>query len=274
VYDTRFYSLSYLGWLSGAADQNGATLSNINPDTATTVNAAYFPYWQATDSDGAAAVDSRNGKVDAGAFINVFSTPLRGIGTQTSAAALAVGASLSNTSKNVSGAAAYAGLITSLAPQSSTTGKQIDGVVQLKLLSARQANDLTGMRHVTMYSRTNGLTVASGVTGANNVSRYVRSDYTRLSTMRITQAAVDLIRTVANKYIGEPNNAPQMNALDAEIDQLLLSMKGSGALSSYSFSISATPDQRVLGELDINLTLVPAFEITQINLTVSLSKEL
>jgi hypothetical protein len=63
-----------------------------------------------------------------------------------------------------------------------------------------------------------------------------------------------------------------MNSLDAEIDQILLAMKGSGALNSYSFSVASTPDQRVLGELDINLTLVPAFEITTINLIVSLSK--
>ena len=51
-------------------------------------------------------------------------------------------------------------------------------------------------------------------------------------------------------------------------------MKGQGALNSYDFSISSTPDQRVLGQLDINLTLVPAFEIQEINLVVSLSKEL
>jgi hypothetical protein len=51
-------------------------------------------------------------------------------------------------------------------------------------------------------------------------------------------------------------------------------MKGAGALRAYNFSIASTPDQRVLGELDINLTLVPAFEITQINLVVSLAKEL
>lgn len=272
VYNSKFYNTRYLAWLSGAADQDGKTLSNIDPDTATSVSPTYFASWQATDSDGAAAVDSRNVKVDAGAYISVFTTPLRSVGTQTSSRALAMGAALSNTSRNTDGSASYAGLITSLAPQSSTTNKQVGGVVQLKLLSARQANDLTGMRHVTMYSRTNGLTVASGVTGAHNISRYVRSDYVRLSTVRIVHSTVDLIRSVANKYLGEPNNAPQMNALDAEIDQVLLTMKGQGALNSYSFSISSTPDQRVLGELDINLTLVPAFEITQINLVVSLSK--
>lgn len=274
VYTGQFYNAKYTHWLAGAADQNSATLSNIDPNTATSVDTRYFTSWQATSSEGTAAVDSRNGKVDAGQYINVFSTPLRSVGTQTSSRALAVGAALSNTSRNTDGVASYAGLISSLAPQSSTTNKQVGGVVQLKLLSAKQANDLTGMRHVTMYSRTSGLTVASGVTGAHNVSKYVRSDYVRLTTVRIVHATVDLIRSVANKYIGEPNNAPQMNALDAEIDQVLLSMKGSGALNGYNFSISSTPDQRVLGELDVNLTLVPAFEITTINLVVSLSKEL
>lgn len=274
IHSGKYYSTIYDAWLAGAEDSAGNILGDITPETATAVASAYFGSWQATDSEGSAAVDSRNVKVDAGAYLNVFTTPVRAVGTQTSAQALTVGASLSNTSRNTGGAHAYAGLVTSLAPQSSTTNKKIDGVIQLKLLSAKQANDLTGMRHVTMYSRSTGLTVASGVTGAHNVSKFVRSDYVRLTTVRTVHAAVDLIRSVANKYIGEPNNAPQMNALDAEIDQVLLSMKGSGALNAYTFSISSTPDQRVLGELDVNLTLVPAFEITTINLTVSLAKEL
>jgi len=274
IHTGQYVNNVYLAWQKGAADQNGNMLSDITAADVTAVNTSYFASWQATDSDGVAATDSRNGKVDAGQYLSVFTTPLRSVGTQTSQRALAVGAALSNTSRNTDGAAAYAGLMTSLAPQSSTTNKQIGGVVQLKLLSAKQANDLTGIRHVTMYSRSSGLTVASGVTGAHNVTQYVRSDYVRLTTVRIVHATVDLIRSVANKYVGEPNNAPQMNALDAEIDQVLLSMKGSGALNGYSFSINSTPDQRVLGILDINLTLVPAFEITTINLVVSLSKEL
>lgn len=268
------YDTSHLSWLKGAADQNGNTLADVSDATATAVNTSYFTNWQAYTSEGAAATDSRGIKVDAGAYINVVAAPLRSITTQTRSLALAVGASVSSTSQNTDGAAAYAGLITSLAPQSSTTNKQIGGVTQLRPLSASQANDLTGMRYVTLYNRTKGLTVASGITGSYNVSRYIRSDFTRLTTVRIVHSVVDLIRSVADKYIGEPNNAPQMNALDAEIDQVLLSMKGQGALNSYQFAISSTPDQRVLGELDINLTLVPAFEITRINLVVSLSKEL
>lgn len=268
------YSSVYLNWLYGAADQDGNMLSDTSEADSRSVKTEYFENWQATDSDGVLAIDARSNKVDAGAYISVFSAPLRSIGTLVRSVALGFGASPANTSRNTTGAAGYGGKITSLAPQSSTTNKQIDGVTALRLLSAKQANDMSGMRHVTMYARTKGLTVASGSTGAFNVTKYVRSDYTRLTTMRIVSAAADLIRTVGDKYIGEPNNAPQMNALDAEIDQLLLSMKGQGALNSYDFSISSTPDQRVLGQLDINLTLVPAFEIQEINLVVSLSKEL
>lgn len=268
------YNPLYLAWLSGAADQNSRTLSDTSDSLATSVDPSYFANWQAYDSDGNPKTDSRGVKVDAGAYISVIAAPLRSPGTQTKSAALTYGASIASTSRNIDGAAAYAGLINSLAPQSSTTNKSIPGVVGLKMLSARQANDLTGMRIVTLYSRTRGLVVAKGMTGAYNVSSYVRSDYVNLTTVRIVFATVDLIRAVADKYIGEPNNAPQMNALDAEIDQTLLTLKGQGALNAYQFSISSTPDQRVLGQLDINLTLVPAFEIQKINLTVSLSKEL
>lgn len=273
VNDSANYHAYYLSWLSGAADQNGAILDEVSEATASAVNTAYFTQWQAVDSDGTAALDSRGVKIDAGGFINVFTAPIICLGTQTKTLALALGAAPSKTSYNAAGAAPYAGLINTLAPQSATTNKSVPGVNSLKLLSSRQANELTGTRHVTMLSRTRGLVVSRGLTGAHNVTKYVRSDYVNLSTMRIVQAAVDLIRSVSDKYIGEPNNAPQINALDAEIDQVLLSMKGQGAINSYDFAISSTPDQRVLGELDINLTLVPAFEIVTINLVVSLSKE-
>jgi hypothetical protein len=269
-----FYPTTYNAWLSGAADQAGNILDDISVSSATSVNAAYFAGWQAKTTAGTNATDSRGIKVDAGAYISVITAPLVAITSQTSTLALAYGASPSTLYHTTDGAVSYAGLILTLAPQSSTTNKQIPGINALKTLSATQANYLTGMRHVTLYSRSRGLTVASGITGAYRVSKYVTSDYTRLSTVRITTTVVDIIKAIGEKYIGEPNNAAQINALDSEIDQALLSLKGAGALNAYQFNIQSTPDQRVLGELDINLTLVPAFEITQINLTISLASEL
>lgn len=274
VTGASYSSTVYDAWLKGATDQNGAALSNVDVSTATSVNTAYLASWQAIDSQGVAATDSKGNKVDAGAYLSVVAFPIRAALVQTRSVALTFGGSIASTSVNTDGAAAYAGLINSLAPQSATTNKVIPGVVNAKLLSAKQANDMTGMRLVTVYNRSKGLVVAKGLTGAYNVTPYVRSDYVNLTTVRITHAAVDIIRALGEKYIGEPNNAPQLNALDAEIEQALLTMKNAGAINAYQFSISATPDQRVLGQLDINLTLVPAFEIQQINLTVSLAKSL
>ena len=267
------YNTIYRDWLRGAEDPGGTT--HIPTSTAPNqVNPSYFVNWQALNRDRTNAVDTRGNKIDAGACICVLSALCQAPTRQIVSLARHVVANLSVTRANTSGGAGYAGLINTLAPQSSTTNKAISGLDSLKSLSATQANDLTKRRHTTMYSRSSGFVVASGVTGAYNVTRYVRSDYTRLSTIRITHAAVDLIRAVSEKYIGEPNSAPQMNAMRSEIDQVLLSMKGSGALRAYDFVLASTPDQRVLGIVDVNLTLVPAFEVTEINLVVSLAKEL
>lgn len=274
VYSSTHYDASYLAWLSGAADQNGSILDEVSESTATAVSTAYFTYWQAKNSDNVLATDSRGVKVDAGGYISVVTAPLVALTTQAKSLALAVGASPGSLAHNIAGSAAYAGLINTLAPQSSTTNKQIQGINSLKLLSVKQANNLVGTRHVTLHSRSGGLSISSGITGSHNVTKYVRSDYTRLTTMRIVQATVDLIRSIGNKYIGEPNNAPRMNALDAEIGAILLALKGQGALIASEHSVSATPDERVLGVLNVNLSLVPAFEITTINLTISLAKEL
>jgi hypothetical protein len=217
------------------------------------------------------ATDGRGVKVDAGAYISVFCAPVKVSTTQTPTLANVLGASISSAYHTTAGAASYGGTILKLAPQSATTNKFIEGLIPLKTISAFQANILTGLRLVTMYTRIKGFVVASGVTGAYNVNPYVRSDFVRLSTVRIVQTVVDLIRAIGDKFLGEPNNAPQMNALNAEIDQVLLSMKSAGALNGYDFVVSSTPEQRVLGQADVNVTLVPAFEITKINLTVSLA---
>lgn len=269
VFSGTYYNTAYISYLHGSYDisfnrfDNAATSSQLASD--------YFTYWQARNTDGTSATDGRGVKVDAGAYVSVFCAPVKVSTTQTPTLANVLGASISSAYHTTAGAASYGGTILKLAPQSATTNKFIEGLIPLKTISAFQANILTGLRLVTMYTRTKGFVVASGVTGAYNVNPYVRSDFVRLSTVRIVQTVVDLIRAIGDKFLGEPNNAPQMNALNAEIDQVLLSMKSAGALNGYDFVVSSTPEQRVLGQADVNVTLVPAFEITKINLTVSLA---
>ncbi len=269
VWTGAAYHSAYDAFLHGSYDSNG--LHFAEAASSSQLYSTYFTYWQAKEADGSAAVDGRGVRVDAGQYISVVAAPVKVATSQTSTLAVALGASIGSTFQTTDGAASYGGSILRLAPQSATTNKFVEGLIPLKQLGVNQVNVLTGLRLVTMYTRSRGFVVASGVTGAYNVNRYLRSDFVRLTTVRIVQTTVDLIRSVGEKFLGEPNNAPQMNALSAEIDQVLLSMKSAGALNQYDFTVTSTPEQRVLGQLDVNLTLVPAFEITQINLTVSLA---
>jgi len=264
------YPAWYKSWLSGACDADGNYRSSA--ESSASLNASYWTYWQAKDKDGNFVTDDIGNKVDAGGYISVMTTVTAVSSYQTQGLAAPASASLAYTNYNATPTAGYAGLIASLRPESATTNKTVDKVSSLKAVSASQASDLVSVRHVTMLQRANGFTVAKDVTGAHNVNRYVRSDYNLLTTMRIAQAVVTLVRSTAEPYIGEPNTGAHRSALETDIDSGLKSLQEQGVLQRYSFVITSTPDQQVLGEADIALTIVPAFELTNLNLVVSLAK--
>ena len=261
-------------FLAGSEDTGGNFDPLDDESTDTAVNSDYFTSWQAVSLDGSSAVDSKGNKVDAGRRICVFAAPLTRTSTYIKEIAAAHGAAISNTYYNTNGAAAYAAMITTLAPQSSPTNKPIFTVKPLRKLSPAQANTLTARRLTTMHTRANGFVVTSAVTGAHNLSKYVRSDFVRLTTVRIVDSVINIIRAVSDKYIGEPNTASARNAMANEIEKFLKNMRVAQALNDWKMFISATPDQQVLGEATIDLTLVPAFELVKIQTNISLAKNL
>lgn len=170
------------------------------------------------------------------------------------------------------GAAAYAGLVSSLNAESAPTNKIIPNAVGMKYsLSPSQLNDLTGFRYVTFRQRHGGaVVVTDGCTAASPLVDGTKSDYSRLSTLRITFAAVNVVRTCAEPFIGEPNEPPQHNALNTAIRSGLDKMKAAGAISDYRFNINATIRQKILGECSIDLELIPALELRRIRVSVAL----
>lgn len=268
------FPTTYYNYLAGSNDVAGVFYPENSANAATDVNASYWTSFQAENSAGTAQTDAKGNKVDAGRRVCVVGAPLITTNNTVKDLAKGLGVSLSSTVYNTDGAAAYAGFINTLVPHSSTTNKAISNLAARRPLSAKQANKLAARRLTTFLNKTNGFVVASGVTGAHNVSKYVRSDFVRLSTMRITDAAIAGIRASAEPFIGEANNAIHRAAMQAEIDKFLFTMKSVGALNDFEFFVSSTPDQQVLGEVEITLTLVPAFEITKITETVSLAKQI
>lgn len=216
---------------------------------------------------GGDITDAKGNKIDIGAYISVVAAPVRAVNE----AATDVYPTLGY--YNSDGAAAYAGLIAMLSAKSAPTNKVVQGLQMQQYESLSQANRLAGKRFVPIIDKPKGTVCATAMTGAYNISQYYRSDFIRLTTVRITHDAINYIRAVAEQFVGEPNNAPQRNAMSSAIDNALKSMQTNGALRRYDFSITATPTDQVLGRATVELQLVPAFELTQITVYVSLAAE-
>ncbi len=268
-------SNAWSGYLAGSDDTTLGFLNYITDENAATaINTLYWNFYQGVDLNGTAVTDQRGNKADAGTRISVVGAPLVTSLVSTPKLAAAFGASISSSVHNTDGTASYAAKIVTLLPHSSPTNKKINTVKSQRKLSAAQVNRIGGRRIVSFLDRSTGFVVANAMTGGYNVSRYIRTDYVRLTTVRIVDAAVNSIRNIGERFIGEPNTSASRNALSAEIDKALRQMKASRAITGYRFSLTATPDQQVLGEAQVDLTLVPAFELIKISVNVSLTKQL
>jgi len=216
---------------------------------------------------GGDVTDAKGNKVDIGAYISVVAANIRAVND----AAVELYPTLGY--YNTSGAAAYAGLVSSLESKSAPTNKILNGVTWAQGVSENQADRLAGNRFVTLLQKPKGIVVASAMTGAYNIDAYSRSDFVRLSTVRIVHDAINYVRATADQFIGEPNNAPQRNALATAIESALKSMQERGALRRFNFNVYATPTDQVLGKATVELILVPAFELQQITVIVALTSE-
>jgi hypothetical protein len=212
------------------------------------------------DRNGNEILDSQGQKIDLGRFISVIAGPDVILGSGR------FGLYSTNSP------AVYAGMISNMPVQSAPTNKQVPAALGLRYnYSNSQLNDLTGKRFVTFRTKRNGEIVA--VTDAMTAAQPT-SDYRRLSTYRVVKQAVNEVRDVCDPYIGEPNEVAQQNAMSAAIAKRLDRMKEAGALMDYDFQVIATPEMQLLGQAQIELTIVPPMELRQITVVVSLRQAL
>lgn len=170
------------------------------------------------------------------------------------------------------GVVTYAALVSTLRAESATTNKRVYGVAGIHYnLSLRQLNALTGNKFVTFRLKGNQVVVTDGCTTAPDYylgGTKQSSDYARLSTLRITQAASQLVRDLTEPFVGEPNRMPQYNSMNATIKGGLEAMKAQGAIMDYRFTVISRGG--TLSEAVVTLELVPAFELKKVSINVSL----
>jgi len=164
------------------------------------------------------------------------------------------------------GAPVYGGFVSQLAPQSAPTNKVIPGVASAFRLSKSRMDDLVSRHYVVFTPRERGTVCVDAPTAAT-----VASDYQRLTTVRIVTEVVKRLREVLNPFLGEGITTPQLNAMQTTSDRVLTDTIKDGLLQRGEASISASAVERVQGKANLDLLLVPAFELRQIFITVSLS---
>lgn len=161
-------------------------------------------------------------------------------------------------------AAAVAGLIASLAPQSSPTNKVLPGVTRLgskfnygELKALLQADVLP------LESR-QGIRVVRGITTEG-------AAFAQITTRRIVDAAKAGIRQVTSAFIGKLNNERVRKAMQGALDGFLTSMVVDEALIAYKLEVKASRQDEVAGRCVVNVAMQPVFSIDYIRVTLALS---
>jgi len=175
--------------------------------------------------------------------------------------------------------AGYISLLATLPTSYSTTAKAIPGnVTPLFSLSNVQRNNIGSNRMVSGEIVNGRLVISSGIVGGYNntiyysngtVKSFDQSDFTSISTIRITTKAVEVVRNICRGFLGLPNSTENRLSMDNAIEQGLKGMVPD-ELEAFDHQIISTANQRVLGEASVKLSLKENLELKVVNITTSL----
>ena len=161
-------------------------------------------------------------------------------------------------------AAAVAGLLSTLSPQSSPTNKVVPGVTKLtQRFSYGELKQLVNGRVLVLEER-NGVRVVRGIT----TERRPRSGRSRRGGSPTSPRPASGRRP--RPFIGRLNNERVRKALAGAIDGFLTTMKVDEALISYELSVTATRQDEIAGRAIVNAVIRPTFSIDFVAVTLVL----
>ena len=161
------------------------------------------------------------------------------------------------------GAAAVAGLISTLTPESSPTNKVLPGVNHLaQRFSYGELKQLVSGRVMALEER-GGVRVVRGLTTDDGA-------FTQVTTRRITDFAKAGMRKACDPFIGKLNNQRVRKALQGAIDSFLTTMVVDEQLITYSLEVTATRADEIAGRAVVNAVLQPTFSIDFVAVTLVL----
>ncbi len=160
-------------------------------------------------------------------------------------------------------AAAVAGLISTLAPQTSPTNKVLAGVTRLsQRFSYAETVQLVNAGMLVLEQR-RGVRVVRGLTTDEGPFRQV-------TTRRITDFAKAGIRSVSDQFVGRLNNQRVRGALQGALDGFFTTMVLDEQLVSYTVEVTATRQDEIAGRAMVNAVIQPTFSIDFVAVTLVL----
>ena len=172
----------------------------------------------------------------------------------------------------LSGVTNYACLAARLSPQIAPTNQTLPGVTELRYnLSLRQLNDLTGKKYVTFRAKNGRISVVDGVTTAPDIvigEDVVKSDYTRLSTLRIANYITTEVRSALDAFIGAPNEFTMYTSMNTAIKSVIKTAIDRAIIQDarYTIRLGQSLDSSV-----VEMTILPQFELRTIDVSIGLS---
>lgn len=166
-----------------------------------------------------------------------------------------------------SGAAGYAGMISTLDPDRSSTNQPFNIDSLQYTLSNAQLTKLNTIGIVCCKeSPTLGIVVVDGVTQAP-----ATSVYRRLSTTKIINAIGRILKEVIEPFIGKPRTLSNLNAMETAIKSALNKIVGV-LINDYSFEIVTDSASARLGVVKIDYAIYPAYEIREVRNTITVTE--
>lgn len=164
------------------------------------------------------------------------------------------------------GAAGYAGMVSTLAADRSSTNQPINIPNLAFELSNYQLSKLTGAGVVTCKRTTQGLVITDGITMAP-----VDSAYRRLSTAKVINVVDKELRRVIEPFIGLQDNIATKNSLNTAITSILNKLK-ENLINYYEFKIMTDPASARLGIIKIQYIIIPTNEIKEVRNSISVQE--
>ena len=164
------------------------------------------------------------------------------------------------------GAAGYAGMVSTLPIERSSTNQPINIDEMNYELSNFQLGRLNNKGLVCAKNTTNqGIVIVDGITQAP-----VTSAYRRLSTSKTINAVDKVLRVAIEPYIGLVDSLTTRNSMNTSIKSALDTLKGI-IINDYKFKIYTDASGGNLGVIRVDYVIVPFNEIREVRNRVEIS---